>query len=229
MTMFQKLAPIALLLSLFSGLAGLALAAGPVESAPVPINCVYPLATCPVSDGSVSEGDSAIIRVIDGREVRFCCEMCIVKFEADKARYWAKIDAQIIEQQRALYPLAQCVVEPDDALVHDGEDMGVNYVYGNRLARFCCKGCTKSFNKEPAKYLAAIDAAAIEQQRKDYPLETCAVGGHKLGAMGDPYEVVIGGRLIRLCCDGCLTKLRASPAHYISVVGEARAKAAKAN
>ena len=229
MKMFHKSAAAFLLVTLFAGLTGLAVASGPIEAtkAEVALNCVYPLATCPVSDGPVGAGADAVVRVIDGREVRFCCEMCVVRFEADKAKYWAKIDAQIIAQQAPLYPLTQCVVVPDDALIHDGVDLGFNYVYGNRLARFCCKGCTDDFNKEPAKYLQAIDAAAMEQQRKDYPLKTCVVGGHELGGMGEPYEVVIGGRLIRLCCDGCVAKLRASPAHYIAMVDEARAKAAK--
>lgn len=234
MSMFRKAASFTIFTSVFAGVAALAVAAGPVETAPaaaaaeVPINCVYTLATCPVSDGPVAAGADAVIRVIDGREVRFCCEMCVVKFEADKAKYWAKIDAQVVEQQRPLYPLTQCVVEPDDALIQDGEDMGVDFVYGNRLARFCCKGCIKDFKKEPATYLAAIDAAAIEQQSKDYPMDVCIVSGHKLDSMGEPFDVVIGGRLIRLCCDSCLKKVRASPAHYVAMVDDARAKAAKA-
>ncbi len=234
MTMFRKTAGFTILASVFAGFATLAIAGGPVETAPsaaaapTPINCVYSLPTCPVSDEPVAEGESAVIRVIDGREVRFCCEMCVPKFEADKAKYWAKIDAQIIEQQRPLYPLTQCVVVPDDALIVDDVDMAVNFVYANRLARFCCKGCIKDFKKDSATYLAAIDAAVIEAQLKDYPLETCPVSGHKLGGMGKPEDVVVGGRLIRLCCDGCLEKLRASPAHYVAMVDEARAKAAKA-
>jgi YHS domain-containing protein len=233
--MFRKSAGFTILASLCTGIATLAIAGGPIESAPgaaaeqTPINCIYSLPTCPVSDEPVAEGDSAVIRVFDGREVRFCCEMCVAKFEADKAKYWAKIDAQVIEQQRPLYPLTQCVVVPDDALIVDEVDMGVNYVYGNRLARFCCKGCIKGFKKEPATFLAAIDAAIIEAQVKDYPLETCLVSGHKLDAMGKPYDVVVGGRLIRLCCADCLPKLRESPAHYIAMVDQARAKAAKAN
>ena len=233
--MFHKSAAAFLLVTLFAGLTGLAVASGPVDStaadanAAVPINCVYPLATCPVSGNDLPEGEDAVIRVIDGREVRFCCEMCVIKFEGAKDKYWSKIDAEIIAQQLPLYPLTQCVVEPDDSLFADDEDMGVNVVYGNRLARFCCKGCIKDFKKEPAKYLTMIDAAAIEQQRKDYPLTTCVVGGDELGKMGEPVDVIVGGRLIRLCCDRCEAKLRASPAHYIAMVDQARAKGAKGN
>lgn len=230
-----QLVALVILAVLAASRVGSALAGGPVETtgadavAAVPVNCIYTLATCPVSGNDVADGEDAIIRVIDGREVRFCCEMCVIKFEGAKDKYWAKIDAQIMDQQLPLYPLTHCVVEPDDSLSADGVDMGVNVVYGNRLARFCCEGCTKDFKKEPAKYLALIDAAAAEQQRKDYPLTTCVVGGGALGAMGDPVDVVVGGRLIRLCCKDCEAKLRASPAHYIAMVDQARAKAAKGN
>ena len=41
------------------------------------------------------------------------------------------------------------------------------------------------------------------------------VGGGKLGSMGKPVEVVLGNRLVRLCCKGCVPKLKANPAKYL--------------
>jgi YHS domain-containing protein len=35
----------------------------------------------------------------------------------------------------------------------------VDAMYDGRLIRFCCKGCVKSFNKNPEKYLKEIDSA----------------------------------------------------------------------
>ncbi|MCX6935373.1 MAG: hypothetical protein NTZ01_04150 [Verrucomicrobia bacterium] len=54
------------------------------------------------------------------------------------------------------YPLTTCVVSKDE-LGAMGET--VNALYDGRLVRFCCKGCLKSFNKNPDKYLKEIDAA----------------------------------------------------------------------
>jgi hypothetical protein len=66
----------------------------------------------------------------------------------------------------AAYPLTTCVISGDKL---EGGDMGapINYVYKeagkpDRLVRLCCKGCIKTFNKAPAKYLALIDAAAAK-------------------------------------------------------------------
>lgn len=62
----------------------------------------------------------------------------------------------------ASYPLTICVVSGEKL----GE-MGAPYEYAHkeegkpdRVVFFCCKPCTKDFQKEPAKYLAQIDAAA---------------------------------------------------------------------
>jgi len=54
------------------------------------------------------------------------------------------------------YPLTTCVVS-HDGLGGMGET--VDALYEGRLIRFCCKGCVKSFNKNPEKYLKEIDSA----------------------------------------------------------------------
>ena len=52
----------------------------------------------------------------------------------------------------ASYPLKVCFVS-DDKL-----DEPVDALYGERLLRFCCKGCLRSFNKNPSKFLPKLDA-----------------------------------------------------------------------
>jgi len=69
---------------------------------------------------------------------------------------------------KADYPLATCVVS--------GEELGsmgdpFDYIHRapgqpDRLVRLCCESCLKKFKKDPAKYLAQIDAA-----RKAKPVE----------------------------------------------------------
>ena len=52
------------------------------------------------------------------------------------------------------YTLKNCVVSGDKL----GE-MGDPYVYEyqGREIKFCCKGCVKDFNKDPAKYIKKIE------------------------------------------------------------------------
>jgi hypothetical protein len=66
------------------------------------------------------------------------------------------------------YPLNTCVVS--------GEDLGsmgdaYDYIHQaegqpDRLVRMCCEGCVKKFKKDPAKYLARIDAAKADAAAK---------------------------------------------------------------
>jgi YHS domain-containing protein len=61
----------------------------------------------------------------------------------------------------AAYPLKTCVVSGGKL---GGMGKPVAYVYKqagqpDRTVMFCCKACIRKFEKEPAKYLAKIDAA----------------------------------------------------------------------
>ena len=60
----------------------------------------------------------------------------------------------VVKAQVKDYPLDTCVVT--------GEKLGsmgdpIDYVFGNRLVRFCCKGCIAKFEANPGKYLAQLD------------------------------------------------------------------------
>lgn len=66
------------------------------------------------------------------------------------------------------YPLTTCVVS-DDKL---GGSMGkaITHTYQqagkpDRVVMLCCKDCIADFNKEPAKYLAKLDAAAAAKAK----------------------------------------------------------------
>jgi YHS domain-containing protein len=173
----------------------------------------YPLLIDPVTGEPLKEVEEPIAVLHQGRELHFAAPASAERFSADPETYSAKVKKLIIEQQKPLYPLATCVVS-GERLGEMGEP--VDHVYGNRLVRFCCKGCISSFEKNPTKYLATIDKAVIKTQETNYPLDTCVVSGEKLGQMGEPFDFVIGNRLVRLCCKGCVKSLEKNPAAYLT-------------
>jgi hypothetical protein len=82
----------------------------------------------------------------------------------------AKTDAAWLAKAIAAYPLDGCVVSGDK---FDGGAMGKpkDFIYKtagqpDRLVRLCCKDCVKDFNKEPAKYLKALDEAVASKAAK---------------------------------------------------------------
>lgn len=213
-------------------LTGLAMAQGEkpgdkADAPKTPIGEVYSLPNCPTCDERLEPLGKSVAHIVDGRELRFSNEQCFTKFEADKARYLAKVNQQVIAQQGPSYPLDHCVVTPGEPLVQQGEYTGIDFVHNNRLVRLCCNDCADEFKTDPAKFFATIDAAVIAAQSRDYPLTTCPISNEPLGGMGEPMDVVVGGRLVRLCCSGCLDDLRADPARHIETIDKARAEAKK--
>ena len=51
----------------------------------------YPLNYCLVTDNKLGSMGKVITKVYDGQEIKFCCKSCIKKFEADPAKYLAKL------------------------------------------------------------------------------------------------------------------------------------------
>lgn len=180
----------------------------------------YPLDTCIVGESKLGSMGDPIVKVYNGREVRFCCAGCIAQFEADQDGYFEKIDALIVRDQLRYYPMDMCVVT-GEPLVEDGRVIGINIVHQERLVRLCCKGCVRRFNADPARYMAKLDIAVIATQRADYPIDTCVVAGGTLGSMGDPTEMIVAGRLMRFCCAACEPKAEADPMKYLGPIDKA--------
>ena len=65
---------------------------------------------------------------------------------------------------------------------------------------------------------AKSDAKIIAEQLPSYPLKTCAVSGEGLDEMGGPLDVVQDGRLVRLCCKGCVRALAKNPKEILGKI-----------
>jgi YHS domain-containing protein len=183
----------------------------------------YTLDACPVSGRKLGSMGDPVVRQYDDREVRFCCPGCIEDFEANKAKYWAEIDAKIVEQQLMHYPLNTCIVTGEEL-----GDQAINHVYKNRLVRLANAEALKAFRKNPAKHLAALDKKIVQTQLAAYPMGECPVGG-PLGSMGEPVNFVYMNRLVRFCCAGCESKFVAAPARYMAKLDKAYADAQRGN
>ena len=170
----------------------------------------YPIETCIVTGDKL--GVEAINHVHNNRLVRLASADAAAAFKADPASYLKALDKKIVETQLRDYPMDTCPV--GGPLGSMGEP--VNFIYMNRLVRFCCGGCEKSLVNEPAKYMGKLDKAYADAQREAYPIDTCVVAGGKLGSMGEPVEIVAGTQLVRFCCKGCLPKFMADPQKYLS-------------
>lgn len=116
----------------------------------------YPLDTCPISKDKLGGDMGEPVKLVyRNRLIEVCCSGCTKKALQTGAEILPKLDAAVIEKQKATYPLKTCVVSGDDL----GETP-VDYVIGTRLVRFCCADCVNDFKKDPTKFLGKLDAAA---------------------------------------------------------------------
>lgn len=182
----------------------------------------YPLDTCVVAGGKLGSMGKPTSLVHKGREVKFCCAGCEPKFKKDPDKYLEKIDAAVVEHQAPTYPLETCLISGDKL-----GDEPINFIYENRLIRFCCEMCVDGFLKNPNAGLAKLNEASVKAQLADYPAKTCPVTGADLGSMGKPIDMMVGHRLVRLCCAGCDKKVKANPAGMLHKVYGSPAKTDK--
>jgi rRNA maturation protein Nop10 len=113
----------------------------------------YPLEKCPVS-GEKLDADpkmKPVDYVAGTRLVRFCCDKCIAKFQADPSAVMAKLDAAYIASQKAKYTVDTCPVSGEKLT-----DKAVDVLYGNKLIRMCCPDCKAELAKTPDKVLAKL-------------------------------------------------------------------------
>jgi YHS domain-containing protein len=105
----------------------------------------YPLKTSPVSEKPLEA--NAVDHVYGTRLVRLASREEVAQFEKDPSAAMAKVDKAYIDAQLASYPLKACPMSKEELTPE-----AVNYLYGTKLVRFCCKNCLAKFERDPAKY-----------------------------------------------------------------------------
>jgi len=180
----------------------------------------WPLETCVVAGAKLGSMGEPIIKLHEGREVRFCCAGCVGAMAAEPEVYLAKADAEIVKQQLPHYPLDHCIVDRSAKLSDDPEENS-HHVIGNRLFILCCAGCEKAIVADPEKYFHALDQAVIAKQRDDYPLDTCPVSGQPVDS-AEAIDIVIANQMVRLCCKGCVPKVYERPLIVLDKLAQAR-------
>jgi hypothetical protein len=140
-----------------------------------------------------------------------------VKADAKQA---ADANTAIIQFQKPCYPLTTCAVS--------GEKLGkeaVDTVIDGRLVRVCCKDCVAGAEKDKAAIFTKIDKGVVEQQRMAYPMKTCPTSGEALD--GDAVEVVVGTRLLKVCCQKCVAAVTENPEKALKALNDAYVAAQK--
>jgi len=171
---------------------------------------VYSLGVCPISGEELGGMGEPLAKVIEGREVRFCCAGCVKGFANDPSKAEA-LDKLIIADQSALYPSDKCI--NSGATLNDS---AVVFVAGNREFKTCCNNCAAKVKADPASFIKKLNDAVIEKQKETYKLDKDVVTGEALKA--DAIDYVVANRLIRLNGDESVKAFEANPHKYIAEI-----------
>lgn len=183
----------------------------------------YPLSTCVVSGKSLAKKMKVI--EVKGRTVKVCCGNCAKKVAKNPEPYLKKLDAAVIAQQTAHYPLSVC---PISGKKLGAMGKGKNIVVDGQLVRLCCGGCVKKAQTTQKDYvLNKIKRAAYAQQIKGHEHGkglTCVVSKKPADRKGTAQMIMHGNTLVAVCCKGCLKKFKADPNKYLSAMGGATSR-----
>lgn len=119
---------------------------------------LYPLKTSVVTGKDLPVAPAKPYEFVYGnRLIRLAAEGERAEFLKDPKKSLATLDKAVVEAQGKVYALKTCPVSKDEF----GGDMGkpVDFVVAGRLVRLCCKDCRKDVEKDPAKFIAMVDAA----------------------------------------------------------------------
>ncbi|BAM04412.1 hypothetical protein [Phycisphaera mikurensis] len=111
-------------------------------------------------------------------------------------------------QPRNVYPLPHDPVSGEPLA---GVDQPVYRTHEGRRFHFASEASAEAFAAAPGDFIPAVDERLIATQSRVYPMQTCAVAGGALGSMGEPVDVLLGHRLVKLCCAGCRGAAVADP------------------
>jgi membrane fusion protein, copper/silver efflux system len=79
-------------------------------------------------------------------------------------------------------------------------------------------GATASRPASPPAAPTPLDGLAPEDRAIAERQKVCPVTRKPLGSMGTPTRLVVSGRVVFLCCEGCEGKLRGDPAKYLATI-----------
>lgn len=72
----------------------------------------------------------------------------------------------------------------------------------------------------PPRRSDVAQVPAVKEPPRVKVQQTCPVTGEKLGSMGSPIPVTIGGTSIQVCCNGCVAAVQKNPDKYLKIVAD---------
>ena len=171
----------------------------------------YTQTACPIAGEAFNSEQTA---KVGGVEVAFCCEKCKTQVEtaadlpakaelvfgpAAFKRGFAKSEPEAASPTIDLSEV-KCLVDPKRLVKEEfAADHRAGKIY------FCCGGCLKSFQADPAKFSAQANMQLVST--KQYTQSACPLAD---GEVDSSKTVTVGGQEVAFCCGVCQGKVKSA-------------------
>ena len=132
----------------------------------------------------------------EGQKAYFCCSRCKAKAEADPAAVVARAYAEMETIENEFCPVGKHETSSEKA---------VEVTFQGHRLTLCCSGCEGKFEKSPNLFLTM----ALHPDAEVLNAETCPASANAVDA---DTHVIIGDKIVRLCCPKCVKAAQADPA-----------------
>ena len=138
---------------LAAGLAILTLPAAGCSAAATNAVMKFNNSTCPVMGGKVNGKNHVIY---DNVQYELCCKGCETTFLKEPAKYLANLpnNGKITAADNSTCPVMGGPVNSN-----------IFTVYNGRKIYFCCPGCDKTFNADPAEYESKLKEVPVPEKQ----------------------------------------------------------------
>jgi YHS domain-containing protein len=145
---------------------------------------------------------------VNGQAVFLCCEGCREALLEEPEKHLAKLaanaastGAHVAAPETELPPIGDMELATSSPLEiqYDEQQAG---------------------QSDSPEIIAALSKLSPEDRRLAEKQHVCPVAGMRLGSMGVPAKVVVQGRPVFICCEGCRKRLLAEPAKYLAKLDE---------
>ena len=108
----------------------------------------------------------------------------------------------------------------------------IKMMFDDKPLFVCCEGCTAKVSANADAYVTqtykvkgkeirpGVFEATLSDAKAIAAQKTCPVMDEKLGGMGTPQKVNVGGKAVYICCAGCAKKLHADPQKYLAMLSK---------
>ncbi len=174
-------------------------------------------ASAPAHDSVTDAPGQSKVLAVPADAVLTTGQRQLVYVETEPGKYQL-VEPKLGSRTGDYYPVLSGLSEHDRVVTRGNFLLDSQYQITGRASLLYPGGSTGEFaGPDPATGFTAkeqgyLDQLPAEDRELAAQQRICPITGERLGSMGKPYKLIVAGRTLFLCCEGCAGPVKADPA-----------------